>query len=53
MDIDKYIYKFCGFLDKFLEIIETASSRINKWVWNKRFGTRKGTARRTRVEKNG
>lgn len=41
--IDKIIYNFFASIDKFFAIIEDCSSKINVWVWNKRWRNRNGT----------
>ena len=34
--IDKYIYKFCGFLDDSIAFVETYAIKMTEWCWHSR-----------------
>ena len=34
--IDRWIYKFCGFLDDSIAFVETYAIKITEWCWQSR-----------------
>ena len=34
--IDRWIYKFCGFLDDLVSFVETRVIKITEWCWHTR-----------------
>ncbi len=34
--IDRFIYKFCGFLDDSIAFVETYAIKMTEWCWHSR-----------------
>ena len=34
--IDRWIYKFCGFLDNSIAFVETYAIKMTEWCWHSR-----------------